>query len=319
MALSYGARMLVLAALALSPALAGGNVVITGHDDDHHAGGCGGPSQARTQLSAMIAFARAGAPNPSLPVLSFDHGKEVTSCLTALGIAFRNVDPDLGMPAAGNFDVARYSAMVVASDETCNGCDNTATGIANLTAAAPAIAAFLNAGGGIAAFAGAENAARYYGFLPASASGFGSPSSNGYVQTRFGVSFGIPEVNGDMTHNLFPDPGSAGVSAAYQVVEIWNSDGRAETLACFDCTTTDLITGSSGSLFVPLAGVIGLAGGLAALKVLRARSQRNRVQKVRRRVGQAGFHVQISGEIWGGPPSGYQLEIHGEQEPHSGR
>jgi hypothetical protein len=319
MALSYGARMWVLAALALSPALAGGNIVITGHDDDHHAGGCGGPSQARTQLSAMIAFARAGAPNPSLPVLSFDHGKEVTSCLTALGIPFRNVDPDLGVPAAGNFDVARYSALVVASDETCNGCDNTATGIANLTAAAPAIAAFLNAGGGIAAFAGARNAARYYGFLPASASGFGSPSPNGYVQTRFGVSFGIPEVNGDMTHNLFPDPGSVGVSADYQVVEIWNSDGRAETLACFDCTTTGLIAGSSGSLFVPLAGVIGLAGGLAALKALRARSQRNRAQKVPRRVGQAGFHIRISGEICGSPQSDYELEIHGEQEPYSGR
>jgi hypothetical protein len=232
-----GLILLVLPVIAFG---AGGNIAITGHDSDFHASGCGFASPARSQIIAMIAFARAGAPTPGNPVLSFDHGAELTSCLTALGIPFTNIDPDVGVPAAANFNVATYSAIVVASDSSCGGCDNTSTSIANLVAAGPAIGAFLDAGGGIVAFAGAGNASTYYGFLPATASGFGSPPSIGYVQTAFGVSVGIPAVNGDPTHNFFNTPGTAGVAAAYGVVEALGAGGTAETIACAGCTTGTL-------------------------------------------------------------------------------
>src|SRR5450755_810042 len=98
---------------------AGGNIVITGHDSDFHAGGCASATLAKAHLTAMVAFARAGAPTPSKPVLSFDHGTELTTCLTALGVPFTNINPDAGVPAASNFDVSIYSAMMVASDATC--------------------------------------------------------------------------------------------------------------------------------------------------------------------------------------------------------
>src|ERR1035438_4089974 len=154
---AQGLAALTLSAVALA---AGGNIVITGHDDDFH-----GSTGAMAQISAMVTFARAGAPTPSKPVLSFDHGSELTGRLTTLGIPFTNIDPDAGIPAASNFNVATYSAIVVASDTNCGGCDNTTTSITNLTGAATAIAAFLNAGGGIVALAGATDASTYYGFL----------------------------------------------------------------------------------------------------------------------------------------------------------
>jgi hypothetical protein len=178
-------------------------------------------------------------------VLTFDHGTELTSCLTTLGIPFTYIDSDVGVPAASNFSTGTYSAIAVASEASCGGCDNTPTSIANLTAAAASFGSFLNAGGGIVAFAGASNAATDYGFLPATASGFGSPPSNGYVQTAFGASIGAPAVNNNPTHNFFSNPGSGGVSAAYGIVEINNTiaGNPAETLACQGCTTTTLSSG----------------------------------------------------------------------------
>ena len=245
---AQGLAALTLSAVALA---AGGNIVITGHDDDFH-----GSTGAMAQISAMVTFARAGAPTPSKPVLSFDHGSELTGRLTTLGIPFTNIDPDAGIPAASNFNVATYSAIVVASDTNCGGCDNTTTSITNLTGAATAIAAFLNAGGGIVALAGATDASTYYGFLPASASGGGTPPSNGFVQTAFGATVGIPAVNGDQTHNFFNAPGTGGVSAAYGVVETLGAGGQIVTLACQNCTTGTLISGGTpGTAAAPAATV----------------------------------------------------------------
>jgi hypothetical protein len=234
-----------------NPAFAS-NIALTGHDDDLHEqfGASPGPSgPAGLQLAAILAFIRAGAPTPSKPVLSFDHGTELTGALTALGIPFTNVDPDVGVPASSLFNVANFSAMIVASDQSCGGCDNTTTSITNLTAASAAIASFANAGGGIGALAGAANASTYYGFIPASASGFGSPPDTGYVQTAFGASVGIPAVNGNPTHNFFFEPGTSGVSAAYGVVErnTLVTGNPAETIACQNCLI-------SGGGIIPIPG-----------------------------------------------------------------
>ena len=305
-----------LALLSLAGTAPAGNIVITGHDDDLHAGGCGVPSAAAAQLKAMISFARSGAPDPSLPVLSFDHGRRVTDCLTALNIRFTNVDPDEGIPAPGYFLVTKYSAIVVASDATCGGCDNTATSIKNMTSASAPIGAFLNRGGGIVAFAGAANAASYYGFLPASASGFGSPPSDHYVTTAFGDSIHIPAVNGNETHNFFFEPGTGGVSAIYKVVERWE-DKSAETLACRDCTTSRLIRGAgfSSALYLPLSGVIGVAAAVGLVKMARLRLRQDRS----RRVQETGFCIRVAGDIQGRSQSGYNLNIHSVNHAHSRR
>ncbi len=213
------------------------NVALTGHDDDYHC--TYGSAQACAQLQAIVDFVRSKAPDPSKPVLSFDHGIELTYSLSAAGIPFVNIDPDQGVPASANFDVKKYSAIVVASDQSCSGCDNDSTSSGNLAGAAAAIAAFFDSGGGIAAFAGAHNLS-YYAFVPTAASGFGNPPPNGYVQTSFGAEIGIPAVNGDPTHNFFYPPGTNGVSAAYSVVETLGAGGQDETIACSGCGATEI-------------------------------------------------------------------------------
>ncbi|HEY3198334.1 MAG TPA: hypothetical protein VGJ57_09990, partial [Nitrospirales bacterium] len=228
-----------------------GNIVLTGHDDDFHQ-----DLLAQAQAKAMINFARAGAPNPTLPVLAFDAGSELTTLLGLSGVSipFTNINPNTGIPAASNFDVTKFSAIVVASDFRCGGCDNNDLSSTNLAGAKTPITDFFNAGGGIATFAAASNS-HYYDFLPTTATGFGSPPSTGYVQTAFGATLGIPAVNGDPTHNFFFEPGTAGVSALFGVVERLGdpNTGTAETIAIKGAS----IGGGDGGGFVvtPPSGV----------------------------------------------------------------
>jgi len=193
-----------------------GNMVVTGHDDDFHMFVNEG-TDAQDQLLAMANFARSNAPNPNLKVLVFDHGFELTTDLNQLGIPFDVVDPDAGVPDAGLFDVNTYSAIAVASDESCGGCDNTAVSSANLALAGGPIADFVAAGGGILAFAGA-NSPDYYAFLPVTVIPTGEPGDTGYTQTDFGASIGIGAVNGNPTHNLFDLCSS---DPQWQTVELW--------------------------------------------------------------------------------------------------
>jgi len=212
------------ALLVTAPVLAqGGNIVLTGHDDDFHFF-FGSASNAGAQLKAMVNFARAGSANPSLPVLTFDHGGsgsfELRSSLTTLGIPHVDLDPNAGVPTAAQINPALYSAVVVASDQSCGGCDNDPTSAANLAAAAAAFQAFNNAGGGIVALAAGSDTG-YYNFIPGltSVTPFGSPPSTGYVATPEGILLGIPAVNGDPTHNFLPEPGTGGVPPGFQVLE----------------------------------------------------------------------------------------------------
>lgn len=201
-----------------STALAG-NIWITGHDDDFHQS-----VAATATMTGALTFVRSGAPDPTLPVLTFDHGSELTSFLTTLGISYTNVDPNAGVPSSSLFDVANYSAIVVASDTSCGGCDNDATSSANLAAASASIASFFNNGGGIIGLAGASNSS-YYSFIPASTANPGIVyDGNGFTTTAFGTTLGIPAVNGDYPHNFFAFPGTGGMDPLWMATETYTGD-----------------------------------------------------------------------------------------------
>lgn len=209
-----------------------GSIAITGHDDDFHQS-----IQSLAQLRGMIALARNGS---VLPVVTFDEGTQLTTALTAIGVPWVNISlPANVLPAV--FNATLYSAMAVASDTSCGGCDNTAAMSTALAAQSAAIATFLNAGRGIVALAGGTNAG-YYAFLPQTAGvPVGAPPSTGYFQTPVGLANSIPAVNGDPTHNVFSEPGSGGTAAAYQVAERLTAGAflnTPETLICVNCTTS---------------------------------------------------------------------------------
>jgi hypothetical protein len=257
-----GVMVFAMAIIAL-PARAG-NIALTGHDDDFH---CSSDTNACTQLGELVNFARNGS---ALKVLTFDAGTELTSSLTGLGISFTNINPNtVGAVTASLFDNTLYSAFIVASDNSCGGCDNLPAGEAAIAAQSAAIASFLNAGGGIVGLAGASSPG-YYAFSPQTATSVGGAPSEGYTATGI---FGITAVNGDATHNLFANPGTSGESAFYQVAEV-NSTGNgtilppaATTLLCDLCTVSGgVITGGGGSTPEPSSfillgsGLLGLAG-----------------------------------------------------------
>lgn len=213
-------RAALATTLAWSGLFAGGNIVLTGHDDDYHLTE-EQSTAAATQLKALIAFARNGS---SLKILAFDHSSDLTAALSTLGIPYDRVDPDLGVPAASLFNHSVYSAVVIASDTSCGGCDNDSTSSANLASAASSFASFVNAGGGIVALAGASNT-NYYKFLPASATNPGTVTCSTiaacFSQTAAGAKVGIPANNVDQPHNYFPFPGTSGMDPNWVVAETY--------------------------------------------------------------------------------------------------
>lgn len=241
-----------------------GNIGLTGHDDDFHQS-----TEALAQASGLVNFARSGAPNASLPVLSFDAGSELTSLLTTIGVPFTNINPNTGVPAASNFDVTKFSAIVVASDSTCGGCDNSATSSTNLAGAKTAIASFFNSGGGIATFAAASNA-NYFDFLPATASVPGIVTcSDCFTQTAAGVAAGVPAVNGDFPHNFFPFPGS-GLDPLFVAFETYTGPGSDASGNALELVNQPFTVGIAGATIVdggfgPGAGTVPEPGTLLLL------------------------------------------------------
>jgi hypothetical protein len=199
--------------LPTTPAAAG-NIVLTGHDADFHAT-IADSASAYAALKAEITFARDGS---TLPVLTLDAGTELTKALTVLGISFTNVLPTAVTNA--NFNHSTFSAIAVASEVSCGGCDNSPADNAAIATHLSAIAAFVTAGGGIVGLAGATDP-KAYAYVPTAASnGGGSPPSTGFVETAAGTAAGLVAENGDATHNFFNTPGTGGLSALFQVAEV---------------------------------------------------------------------------------------------------
>ena len=227
----------VLSMVGFASSAYAGNIALTGHDDDFHQS-----LQAQAQVLGMLTFVDGGILNTLLPVLTFDHGNELTSLLSTMGISYFNVDPNAGIPSPSLFDITKYNAIMVASDQSCGGCDNDSTSSTNLASASSSFASYFNAGGGIVGLAGASNS-NYYNFLPLSASNPGIVfDSNAFTQTAAGLSNGISAVNGDFPHNFFAFPGS-GTDLAFQAMEVYSGPSSLG-----DLTNQPFTIAASGSV-----------------------------------------------------------------------
>ena len=181
------ARTAVLTALALAliptATASAGRLVATGHDADLHCTGGGQCGFVKTAVD----YVRSGAPDPKKPVLILDRGS--LQMQTALNAAYspavvprQVVDPRSAEFKGLTLSTSRYSAILVASDASCGGCDlnvfdatlgETPDSDA-INARKSAITAFFNAGGGLYVNSGADHGDgnlttgpdTYYSFLP---------------------------------------------------------------------------------------------------------------------------------------------------------
>jgi len=238
-------------------AAAGGNIFLTGHDTDFHFS-----FNVATQavMAADLAFVRAGS---SLPVLVFDTtGGELDSALTSLGIAHTTILPSAVTDSM--FNASTFSAIAVASDVNCGGCDLTDAQLAALATHQTAIGAFVTAGGGVLGLAGATDLTAYAYVPTAAANAGGNPPPNGFVETAAGLAAGLLAENGDPTHNFFPTPGTGGLSSVYQVAEVNGANVESvfiqnATITCTgaSCTVTGGVPEASTWMMM-LLGFLGL-------------------------------------------------------------
>jgi hypothetical protein len=158
----------LLAALTLvllpTATASAGRLIVTGHDADFHCAG-GGPQCHFVEVA--VKYVRDGAPNPALPVLVLDNGDPELGGLQMVGAldsAFGAgvvqrvvVDPRSVEFATTPLTTDRFSAILIASDQTCGGCDlnipieggSETPDSDAINARAGEIASFFNTGGGI--------------------------------------------------------------------------------------------------------------------------------------------------------------------------
>ena len=261
-------RMLVLSAVvfALLPAASAsaGRLLVTGHDADYH---CQGGSQCHF-VEVATNYVRGGAPDPAKPVLvldraDFDFPQALDNAFPG-GIPRVVMEPQSAAFAAEPLTPDRYSAILIASDTSCGGCDLNPGGSEGETADSDAInarkgdiEAFFNAGGGIYANAGAEHGNGtdpddvFYNFVPIPVGGV--EVQGPFCLTPEGAFLGFedPVVGGDCpdmsrrtgdtddinccaTHNSFtePDPTTALKVAERDTGDdgVVSSDDSPETL-----------------------------------------------------------------------------------------
>jgi hypothetical protein len=208
----------------------GGNIYLTGHDLDLH---CNDSADQCNALGIAMDIIRAGAPDPTLPVLVLDERSEVKGALSRAATEAQNKVQGAGNPfpidvvnAAGfgtaTLSTSDFSAIVFASDASCGGCDNGPADITAMNHRTADIQSFFNAGGGLLYLAGAEDRATYYNSVPVPASA--KAVTEPFTVTPFGLGLGAAFGNapglidlpfsGDdnccATHNSFtvPDPSS---------------------------------------------------------------------------------------------------------------
>lgn len=260
-----------------------GNLWLTGHDADFH---CTGGQQCN-HVGVALNFSRQSAPDKTKPMLFLDSGTQLATAAASAGAKAKNTVEGAGV--AFNFTVvgpstaafvtlplttANYSAIVVASDSTCGGCDNSATDIAAINARTADIQAFFNAGGGLVYFAGASNRATYYNSVPIPPGA--APVSAPFTLTAAGTAIGLispTDTNCCATHNSFNLPP---VGSSLVVLET-DSAGLAETLSAAGTTTSALVGAPPPVVQVPTISGFGLAALMVLLPGLYLFGTRRRV------------------------------------------
>jgi hypothetical protein len=262
------AAAIVLAATGASA----GPVFLTGHDPDFHAqGGVGAQILLTTALNFVTSNTTFTPGHKFLyvqsdvsPPVGFLDGRGAFTALgLTQGVNYDQVDAS-GLAALPNFSA--YSAIVVASDFGAMLRD---AEIQQLVSMKTQIANFINAGGGLAAFAecgpgfpncdssNVNSSTPLFGFLPVTVTSVGTAPP--YHVTGFGSSLGL--VDGDVndpTHNSF------GLIGGLKVVD-QDSNGTPTTLA-------GNVTIHGGHFDAPEPISVGLFGaGLFGAGLLRRR------------------------------------------------
>ena len=213
--------------LVAAPAQAG-RVLATGHDADVH---CAVQQQQCHFLQVAVNYVRGGS---TKPVLILDRAD--LDLARAVSVPHVVIDPRSAEFSTTPIATDLYSAVLVASDATCGGCDLNEPGATPDTdaikARSPDLITFFNAGGGILALAGADHADSYYGFLPLPVTGgavngpftlTGDGRALGFEDSPNGI--GIhDDINCCETHNTV---GAAG--GALRAAET-DDKGQVETL-----------------------------------------------------------------------------------------
>jgi hypothetical protein len=246
---ALGLLVSAVALLAMTGTASAGRVVVTGHDMDFHCNGNGSPNPANQchYIKTALDFVRDPTVNPhgGNPVLVIDkragslsnpsgYNEKVSNSLKyayPTGVpAFVEADPADSNFAAeiGPLSSGGFSAVIIASDTTCGGCDLNSSSatpdsdIINSVAAGPIQTAF-SAGTGIIGLAGAQHGDgtdpahnNYYNFLPPSALATGIAVKRPFTLTDLGrdPAIGICDPNdkpSGATGPTVPSPGCGGL------------------------------------------------------------------------------------------------------------
>jgi hypothetical protein len=225
----------LLLLLALPASASAGRLIVTGHDADRR---CALLDQQCGFVKASIRYVRETSPAAKKPVLVLDRGpKQLATAIRkawSTGVSYTGpkvkvVDPRSATFAKMALDYTRYSAIAIASDSSCGGCDLEWQDSAALWKRRAALQKFLTRGGGIFAGAGGTNAAAYYRFMPIPKAGPGSEGP--FVLTPYGKRIGYKDTDiAGAVANTFevPDVGRMDVAAktANNVGDTLIADGR---------------------------------------------------------------------------------------------
>jgi hypothetical protein len=295
---------------AFASAAFAGNFYATGHDQDFHCAEGDSNSCAYYKISASFvlgtstlpvlildrdntASGNASSPFEAVAALNLAYSNDASSTPTASSPAYVAEDPQgiqdsviNGTPPSGITAASRWgstplvdssgaplwSAIIIASDTNCGGCDLNSTDGTHLdsdaiNARTSDIAGFFNAGGGLLYEAGATNAFDadgvdgkdvYYASVPVPVGG--QAVSPPFTVTSDGAALGITDamVNCCATHNSFSLPGPDSV---LKVAET-DSAGLAESLfvkggaVCTSgfCTPDQPITAAGAARFNAIEG-----------------------------------------------------------------
>jgi hypothetical protein len=246
-----------------APAWAG-RLIVTGHDADRR---CALLDQQCGFLKTAVKYVRETSPAPKRPLLVLDRGpRQLAGALVKAwsngpsyaGPKLKVVDPRSSAFAKLKISAARYSAIAIASDASCGGCDLEAADVAAITKRKRVLQRFLSAGGGIYAGAGGSNAAAYYAFMPIPAPGPGSEGP--FELTDYGKRIGFKDADlAGAVANTFapPDVGRMDVAArsANKVGDTLIADGRVKRGKLVATTTIPPSLGQS-IVVKPVSGTV---------------------------------------------------------------